>query len=46
MTSEDKEELIELETILIALDDKIHRIQELLIRVNLRLAKVKKRCDK
>jgi len=46
MTSEDKEEIIELETILIALDDKIHRIQEILYKERSRLNALKKRCAK
>jgi len=46
MTEEDREEIIELETILIALDDKVHRIQEVLQREHDRLNKLKERCDK
>ena len=43
MTPEDKEELIELETILIALDDKLHRIQSVLTREHIRLKEIKER---
>ena len=39
------EELIELETILIALNDKQHRIQEILNRAKLRLQALKDKDD-
>ena len=46
MEEADKEELIDIETIVIALDNKIHRIQELLNREHIRLDGLKERCDK
>jgi len=35
-----KEEIVELKTITVLLDDKLHRIQDILSRVNKRLDKV------
>jgi len=39
-TMDYKEEIVELKTITVLLDDKLHRIQDILSRVNKRLDKV------
>jgi hypothetical protein len=45
VTEEDRQEMINLETILIALDDKIHRIQAILHREMKRLKELKEKYE-
>jgi len=45
MTSKDREEVIELETILIAVNDKLHRIQEDFLKIKTILNNTQKRID-